>query len=269
MSSTSKPRHGEPIITITDKFGGKVGIPTRQFQTFLDELDVTVKEVIEISETIESSASSSVIARLVQLRKAVQNLEDRTPKNLLPYIKTAFARIDDIDSGDNLGWRALLQLQSKRIDDLENQKSPAYFQSYQARQGKEAARINPALLSRINQLLKVTNEQAQQIGSLRGQNGRLSTLVQTLFNDQKINIASESSNYTQLKTDDLIVMSGANTITLLDPTLAYKYISLRNKTGSAATVTVTAAAGTTETTSLTDGQAVILAPVGTVWTIAH
>jgi len=43
MSTSSKPRWGDPVVKVSkDEFGEAVGIPTSQFQEFLDELETDV-----------------------------------------------------------------------------------------------------------------------------------------------------------------------------------------------------------------------------------
>lgn len=44
MSTSSKPRHGDPVVQVSkNELGETVGIPTRQFQEFLDEIDENVE----------------------------------------------------------------------------------------------------------------------------------------------------------------------------------------------------------------------------------
>ena len=71
-----------------------------------------------------------------------------------------------------------------------------------------------------------------------------------------------SVDYTQQELDDEIFCDGTLEITLLDPSTAPKTITIRNISG---TTTITPSAGTTETTSLTVGQSVTLAPRATGW----
>ena len=74
MTSTSKPRHGDPIAIITvDSLTGKqtVAVPTRQFQQFLDELETSTTT---IQETItEKVNDNSVTNTLLALTKKIQD----------------------------------------------------------------------------------------------------------------------------------------------------------------------------------------------------
>ncbi len=238
MSTTSKPRHGDAIVEVSkDKFGNDIGVPTRQFQTFLDELGVTAQALSDLLDSIGASNTFAVEARIAQLQKDIADIKH---PNLLPMIQRLLK--------EEIPQRRApsLSLVDKRLTELES-------------------RHPRSLLSAINQLTKITDEQAQLIGSLRSQNGRQSAIINNLLKGIPDVIVSESSDYSQTKFDDYIVISGAHTVTLIDPALAFKSISIRNDTGSAATLTITASTGTTETTSLTDGQAQRLLPLGSEW----
>lgn len=61
---TSKPRHGDPIVEVVDdELGGKLIVPTRQFQQFLDEIDQNVALTISLSSE-ESNINSAYLAKL-------------------------------------------------------------------------------------------------------------------------------------------------------------------------------------------------------------
>lgn len=70
MPSSSKPRHGDPIIEISkDQFGVVVGKPTRQFQEFLDEIDAGV----DITTILLEKSESILSAQLLALTKNIQD----------------------------------------------------------------------------------------------------------------------------------------------------------------------------------------------------
>lgn len=59
--SSSKPRHGDPVVIIQEnEFGDTEGVPTRQFQQFLDELDQESEE----SETMTTSVTGQIAMAL-------------------------------------------------------------------------------------------------------------------------------------------------------------------------------------------------------------
>lgn len=71
-----------------------------------------------------------------------------------------------------------------------------------------------------------------------------------------------SSNYVANGTEDIIYTLDDITVTLIDPSLAYKNVSVRSIVGTA---TVGTAAGTIETTSVTVDTGVRYGPRATGW----
>ena len=72
-------------------------------------------------------------------------------------------------------------------------------------------------------------------------------------------ITTTAVNYTQDVDDDVILVTATATITMLDPSLAIKSCTIRCIAG---VTTLTPAAGSSETTSLSPDQSSTLAPDG-------
>lgn len=205
MSTTSKPRHGDAIVELQERFGVKVGVPTRQFQTFLDELDVTAQELSDILDSLNMGNTPSILARVVQLQKDIADIKQ---PNLLPMIQRLLK--EEIPQ-----HRApSLSLVDKRLTELE-QRHPRSF------------------LSEINQLNKITDEQAQLIGSLRSQNGRLYSFVNTLLVGAQ-NIIEVDSARKLLPTADIANCDGTFTLTIPDIGKAVKEITITSTNGAIA-----------------------------------
>lgn len=76
------------------------------------------------------------------------------------------------------------------------------------------------------------------------------------------NIREIAANDNQLLDDDIIFCTATLTFTLVDPTTAFKAVTVRSITG---TTTLSPSSGTVETTTLTIGQSVTLAPRASGW----
>lgn len=231
MSTTSKPRHGDAIVEVSkDKFGNDIGVPTRQFQTFLDELGVTAQALSDLLDSIGASNTFAVEARIAQLQKDIADIKH---PNLLPMIQRLLK--------EEIPQRRApsLSLVDKRLTELES-------------------RHPRSLLSAINQLTKITDEQAQLIGSLRSQNGRQSAIINNLLKGIPLVQVETDVEYDQTKFDDVIYGDATSAnfdLNFIDPALAFKPFTAMNCTGIASTITCTAAVGTiVGTATLTDGQ---------------
>ena len=75
-------------------------------------------------------------------------------------------------------------------------------------------------------------------------------------------IIDTATNHTQSVNDDVIFATASLTVTMLDPTIAYKPITIRSITG---TTTISASTGTVETSSLTAGTSITMAPRASGW----
>lgn len=65
MSSSSKPRHGDPVvIVVKNEFGETEGIPTRQFQQYLDELDKESEQSDAIAQSLAGQISMALFKDL-------------------------------------------------------------------------------------------------------------------------------------------------------------------------------------------------------------
>lgn len=197
-------------------------------------------------QLLKQPPTDTFLPRLEALSKDIRALQNVPHSNVLPRIQQALeeARKHTVD---DLSWRPRFVEVDKRITTLENFRPQSE-------------------LARINELVKENQNLEQLVASLSSQIGRLNGLVDALLKGIPDVIVIKSADHSQTKFDDYIVISGTQTVTLIDPALAFKSVVIRNNTGSAATLTITASTGTTETTSLTDGQAQRLLPVGSVWT---
>lgn len=74
MKTTSKPRHGDPIVNITvDSLTGQqtIGVPTKRFQQFLDEIETSTTTITEsITEKVNDNSTTN---NLLALTKKIQD----------------------------------------------------------------------------------------------------------------------------------------------------------------------------------------------------
>ncbi len=75
-------------------------------------------------------------------------------------------------------------------------------------------------------------------------------------------IVEVTANYNQEIDDDILFVTGTFTVTLMDPAIGIKPITIRCISG---TTTISPASGTVETASLTVGQSIQMAPRSTGW----
>ena len=117
-------------------------------------------------------------------------------------------------------------------------------------------------VGRLNEVSNVSS--TDDIMILR--NGVLYRVAADFLPSGAENIVETAQSYNANGFEDIIFASGTITITLIDPADADKSVSIRNITGAASTITIATAAGTTEVSSLTNGQATRLAPYNsTTW----
>lgn len=105
----------------------------------------------------------------------------------------------------------------------------------------------------LNALKKIINQRT----ALEG------TLIQDIIDSSDTQISVETSvDYIQTVNDDVIFSNADLTVTLLDPAVAIKQCKFRAISG---TMTLVASTGTTETATLTIGQAQTMYPRATGW----
>ncbi len=106
-------------------------------------------------------------------------------------------------------------------------------------------------VSYLNSLIKTLRLQLDSL------NNRLLSLEESPFT-----FLEASGNVDAGLETDIVWCTGTLTVNLVDPSIATRPVTVRNISG---TTTITADAGTVETTSLTVGQATTLAPRATGW----
>jgi len=105
--------------------------------------------------------------------------------------------------------------------------------------------------------------QAQREIAYPDRSQRTDALIEDIIDSFDNQTSIETAvNYVQTIDDDVIYSTASLTVTLLDPTTARKICRFRSISG---TMTLTPASGTTETTSLTVGQAQTMGPRATGW----